>query len=179
MAEKLETIVLGAGCFWCTEATFATLKGVMMVSPGYAGGGVKNPTYEQVASGKTGHAEVIKISYDANMITLEALLDVFFSVHDPTTLNRQGGDVGEQYRSLILYTTEEQRTGIKEFMKKLAAEKRFKDPIVTEIKKLEEFYGAENYHKDYYAKNPHKPYCQAVISPKLSKMKEKFGSLQK
>jgi peptide-methionine (S)-S-oxide reductase len=160
---KNEEIVFGTGCFWCTEAIFKRLEGVVETIVGYAGGTIINPNYETVCSGKTGHAEVTKIVFDPNVITLEKLLDVFWKVHDPTSLNRQGNDVGTQYRSIILYTNEDQR---------LAAE-RSKEKIngaVTEIIKLEKFYPAEDYHADYFAKNGSQPYCQMVIRPKVEKI---------
>lgn len=162
--------MLGAGCFWCTEAVYQQIPGVLKVTPGYTGGKTKNPTYEQVCTGQTGHNEVAQLVYDPAKVTLEKILEVFWLAHDPTTLNRQGGDVGTQYRSGIYYYSEEQRK-IAENSKAKAAGK-FEDPIVTEIVKADVFYEAENYHKDYYRRNKDKnPYCQVVIAPKLRKLK--------
>ena len=179
ITQKNEIIVFGIGCFWCSEAVFFRLKGVIEVTPGYAGGKTKNPTYEQVSSGETGHAEVVKIKYNPNVIGFEKLLEVFFSVHDPTTLNRQGSDIGEQYRSTILYAAESQRKAAEQFIKKLTNEKVFDQPIVTEIKPLDKFYKAESYHMRYCEKNTDKSYCQQVISPKLLNLKEKFAKILK
>ncbi|MGD0728984.1 MAG: peptide-methionine (S)-S-oxide reductase MsrA [Candidatus Micrarchaeaceae archaeon] len=174
MKNKTETIVFGGGCFWCTEAVFSMLKGVVNTMPGYAGGKTENPNYEQVCAGDTGHAEVLQIEYDPSMVTLEKLLDVFFKTHDPTSLNRQEADIGTQYRSIILYNSDEQKAIIGNFVKNI--QKDFNKPIVTEIKKLGKFYAAENYHKDYYSKNQINPYCMFVIRPKVSKVKKEFGS---
>jgi peptide methionine sulfoxide reductase msrA/msrB len=165
---KLETITFGIGCFWCTEAVFQSLDGVKSVKVGYMGGDVENPTYEQVCSGKTGHAEVAQIEYDPKEISFEKLLDVFWKVHDPTTLNRQGADVGTQYRSAIFYQTDEQKDAA---TRSLAAhQKKLKAKIVTEITPAAEFYVAENYHQDYFKNNPNAPYCRAIIAPKLKKL---------
>lgn len=169
--------VFGGGCFWCTEAVFQHIRGVGKVLPGYAGGSVKNPTYEQVSSGLTGHAEVIYIEYDPHTVAYETLLDVFFATHDPTTLNRQGNDVGTQYRSAIFYSSDEQKQMAEAYIKKLTQEKTFGQPIVTTLEPLGEFYEAEDYHKEYYERNKNKPYCQVVISPKVAKLREKFASL--
>jgi peptide-methionine (S)-S-oxide reductase len=162
-----ETITLGAGCFWCTEAVFQQIPGVVSVMPGYSGGTVKNPSYEQVCTGKTGHAEVARIVYDPKKTSLEKILAVFWHVHDPTTLNCQGADHGTQYRSAIFYETDAQKV-IAEKSEKEAA-KEFSQPIVTEITKVGEFYAAEDYHQNYYRLNKNKPYCRAVIAPKLRK----------
>ncbi|KKT81925.1 MAG: hypothetical protein UW79_C0013G0052 [Candidatus Yanofskybacteria bacterium GW2011_GWA2_44_9] len=162
---KNQIAVFGGGCFWCTEAVFAQLKGVVSVMPGYAGGSTPNPTYESVCGGKTGHAEVIKIEFDPEIISYEDLLTVFFAVHDPTTLNRQGNDVGTQYRSIILYTDEQQKIQAENVVSELSKEG---DRVVTEIKPLEKFHPAEDYHKDYYAKNPDQAYCRLVINPPAS-----------
>ena len=185
----METILFGGGCFWCTEAVFSAgggsafggkiLKGVISVEPGYAGGNTENPTYENICSGSTGHAEVIKIDYDPEIISLENLLTVFFATHDPTTKNRQGNDVGTQYRSIILYSTEDQKTVSEKFIKDLNNSTEKGAPIVTEIKKLEKFYPAEDYHKNYYENNKNQGYCQVVINPKLKKVQEKFSELLK
>jgi peptide-methionine (S)-S-oxide reductase len=172
-----ETIVLGGGCFWCTEAVFKMLKGIISVEPGYAGGHKENPTYEEVSSGKTGHAEATKIEYDPKAISLETLLTVFFATHDPTTLNRQGNDVGEQYRSIILYLTDEQKNISENFIKELDSSSKEGKPVVTEVKKLEEFFPAEDYHKNYYENHKNQSYCQVIINPKLKKVQEKFANL--
>lgn len=169
--------VFGGGCFWCTEAVFSELKGVVSVMPGYAGGKTKNPTYEQVSSGNTGYAEVTKIEFDSAQISYEDLLTVFFATHDPTTLNRQGNDVGTQYRSIILYTGGDQKNKAEAFIKELDQLDPNDKKIVTEIKPLEEFYEAEEYHRKYYENNSNQTYCQMVISPKLEKLKEKFYNL--
>lgn len=177
--EKPETAVFGGGCFWCTEAVFQSLKGVLSVLPGYAGGRVPNPSYEQVSSGRTGHAEAIKIEFVPAQIKFEDLLGVFFATHDPTTLNRQGGDVGEQYRSAVFYASPEQKLAAENFIRKLNQEGVFSAPIVTQIQPLDKFYAAEDYHKNYYVKNSGQPYCQAVINPKLAKLRAKFAGLLK
>lgn len=176
--NKFEVAVFGGGCFWCLEAVFAKLKGVKSVISGFAGGtppaGRKHPTYEEVCSGKTGHAEVTKVEYDPKIVTYGDLLSVFFAMHDPTTLDRQGADVGTQYRSIILYNTEEQKKEAEGFIEKLTSDKIFGKPIVTELKPLNIFYPAEKYHQGYFANNPAKPYCQINISPKIEKLREKF-----
>jgi peptide-methionine (S)-S-oxide reductase len=173
MGNNTETIALGGGCFWCTEAVFKLFEGVVRAEPGYAGGNTKNPSYEEVCTGNTGHAEVLLLEYDSKLMPFEKILDIFFTMHDPTLLNRQGNDVGSQYRSIILYSSEEQKAKAEEFMKKL--QKDFNRPIVTELKKLEVFYPAEDYHRDYYKKNHFQPYCLLVIGPKIAKVKKKFG----
>ena len=164
--------VFGGGCFWCTEAVFKMMKGVVGVEPGYSGGTVEHPTYEQVSSGQTGHAEVTRVEYDPKLVRYEDLLTVFFGSHDPTTLNRQGHDVGPQYRSAIFYTTPEQRRAA-------AAAIADIDGAVTEIVPLEKFYPAEDYHKNFYERNQGESYCRIVINPKLEKVKKKFASLLK
>ena len=189
---KTEIVVFGGGCFWCMEAVFSMLKGVVSVMPGYAGGGEQKriaggsersegqggPTYEQVSSGSTGHAEVIKIEYDSAIISYEDLLTVFFATHDPTSLNRQGADIGTQYRSIILYTDEAQKNDAENFIKKLnLASGTPSGKIVTEIKPLDKFYPAEDYHKDYFKKNPNQAYCQLVIVPKIEKLEKRFKEL--
>jgi len=179
MDKNVETIVFGGGCFWCTEAIFENLKGVISVESGYAGGDLENPDYEQVKTGKTGHAEVIQIKYDNNIISLKALLEVFFSTHDPTTLNQQENDIGPQYRSIILYNNDQQKIEIEDFIAKLTQDKIFKNEIVTETKSLQKFYSAEEYHQEYYKNNSNKPYCLLVINPKLRKFKKKFKQLIK
>ena len=164
MSRNTQIIVFGGGCFWCTEAVFGELKGVISVMPGYAGGITDQPTYESVSGGNTGHAEVIKIEYDPQQISFRDMLTVFFATHDPTTLNRQGNDVGTQYRSVILYTDEEQKNESKNFIKYLNESDKDDKPIVTEVKPLEKFYQAEDYHRKYYDNNSDQPYCQFVIS---------------
>jgi peptide-methionine (S)-S-oxide reductase len=175
MADTIKTAVLGGGCFWCTEAVFSRLKGVIKVTPGYAGGNVDKPTYQQVCEGTTGHAEVNKIEFDPSVISYSDLLDVFFHVHDPTTLNRQGNDFGEQYRSIILYTDDEQKASAEQFVSELKSKAEFKRPIVTEIKQLTAFYQAEDYHQGYYENNNGQPYCRLIITPKLDKFRQKFS----
>ncbi len=174
--KSSEIIVFGGGCFWCTEAVFMELDGVIEVTPGYAGGNIDNPTYEQVVMGKTGHAEVSKVEYDPNKISFDDLLTVFFATHDPTTLNRQGNDTGTQYRSIILYTSNEQREKAEKLIDDLSIDG---EAVVTELQPLKKFYPAEEEHRRYYEKNQSRPYCQFVISPKLDKLKEKFYKLLK
>ncbi len=175
----METAVFGGGCFWCTEAVFKNLKGVSSVLPGYAGGTVPNPTYQQVSNGNTGHAEVIKLEFNPSEVPYETLLDIFFAFHDPTTLNRQGNDVGTQYRSVIFYSTQEQKQKAEEYIKKLTQDAVFKDPIVTTIEPLTEVYIAEDYHKNYYELNKDQPYCKFIIDPKIKKLREKFSQYLK
>lgn len=174
--SKLETAIFAGGCFWCTEAFFTDLKGVEKVVSGYIGGTTKNPTYKEVCSGTTGHAEAIKIMYNPDEIAYEDLLEIFFATHDPTTLNRQGADIGTQYRSEVFYTTSEQKTKAENFIKLLEDQKIFDKKIVTKVSEATEFYPAEDYHQDYYALNPNQPYCKAVIEPKLSKLKKNYKS---
>lgn len=166
------TATFGGGCFWCLEAIFADLRGVITVIPGYSGGHAKDPTYKQVCTGETGHAEVIQISYDSSVISYKELLEVFFSTHDPTTLNRQGGDIGTQYRSVIFYSNPQQEVTAKEVMASMA--ELWDNPIVTELVELETFYPAEDYHHDYFAENPGQGYCQMVIAPKVVKFRKQF-----
>lgn len=177
MTQTTEVAVFGGGCFWCTEAVFDELRGVISVMPGYAGGSTKNPTYEEVCTGRTGHAEVTRIEFDPSEIAYKDLLTVFFATHDPTTLNRQGDDVGTQYRSIILHASEEQRRQAEEFIKELNDALAYGKPVVTEVKPLGEFYEAEEYHRKYYANNSYQPYCQVVISPKLYKLRKQFAEL--
>lgn len=179
MDRNIETAVFGGGCFWCTEAVFKMLKGVVSVTPGYAGGIKPNPTYEEVCGGATGHAEVIRIEYDPQEISFRDLLTVFFATHNPTSINRQGNDVGTQYRSAILYTSETQKEEAEGFIKELNESTPEGKPIVTEVKPLEKFYEAENYHRDYYGNNKGNPYCELVINPKLQKVQERFTDLLK
>jgi peptide-methionine (S)-S-oxide reductase len=176
---KNDLAVFAGGCFWCTEAVFDELRGVESVVSGYAGGKTKNPTYEQVCMGNTGHAEVIKIDFDAAQISFRDLMTVFFATHDPTTLNRQGNDVGTQYRSAIFYADDKQKEEAAAFMKELDGAKTFKNSIVTTLEPLTEFYPAEGYHQKFYANNPFQPYCQYVIPPKLSKLHKQFAELLK
>lgn len=173
----METIVFGGGCFWCTEAIFKSLRGVLSVSPGYAGGNTKDPTYEEVSTGTTGHAEVTRIVFDPAQISFNDLLTVFFATHDPTSVNKQGDDVGTQYRSIIFYTTEEQKETAEKQIHVLQAE--FEKLIVTKVQSLQNFYEAESSHKDYYANHSEEPYCRMVINPKLKKLHEKFRALLK
>ena len=175
MSEELETITLGAGCFWCIEAVFQNLKGIQSVVSGYTGGQVENPTYEQICTGTTGHAEVAQIIFDPAVISFEDLLYVFWRTHDPTTLNRQGADVGTQYRSAIFYDSEEQKEIAEKSKAKTGASDLWPDPIVTEISRLDKFYNAEEYHQDYYKLNPNQPYCRLVIDPKIRKLKKEFS----
>jgi len=175
--NKIETAYFGSGCFWCAEAMFQMIKGVLSVTSGYAGGTLENPTYADVSSGQTGHAEVVRIEFDPTHISYEALLNIFFATHDPTTPNRQGNDVGTQYRSIILYENETQQEIAQKFIANLETEKVFSSPIVTQVVPLEKFYAAEDYHQNYYQKNPNAGYCQAIISPKVAKMREKFKNL--
>lgn len=175
----MQTVVFGGGCFWCTEAVFEQLMGVSSVMPGYAGGSAKNPSYEQVSGGKTGHAEVIKVEFDPSVITFTDLLNVFFSTHDPSQLNRQGNDVGEQYRSTILYTTPEQKIEAERFIAELNTGDFKNTPVVTKIEALDTFYPAEAYHRQYFRNNPNQGYCQVVIDPKIAKFKKKFQHLLK
>ena len=171
------TAVLGGGCFWCLEPLFAELRGVQRVTAGYAGGKLPNPSYEDVCSGETGHAEVVHIEFDPQQIAFEDLLEVFFNVHDPTTLNRQGADAGTQYRSIILYTDESQRLAAQAVMNKINASKAWKRPLVTELAPLKVFYPAEEYHQQYFKKNPWAGYCQVIIRPKVAKFHQKYGEL--
>ena len=175
--SKKETAVLGGGCFWCTEAVFQMLAGVISVVPGYAGGRTENPTYEAICGGATGHAEVIRITYNPKKISFRDLLAVFFGSHDPTTKNRQGNDTGPQYRSVIFYATPEQKAEAEQFVAQINDSHPSGAPVVTEIEPLAAFYAAENYHRDYFAKNPGNPYCEIVINPKLAKVKQKFAEL--
>ena len=176
---KPETAIFGGGCFWCTEAVFDELRGVQSVVSGYAGGSTKNPSYEQVCMGTTGHAEVIKIDFDPTQVSFRDLMTVFFATHDPTTLNRQGNDVGTQYRSAIFYADESQKAEAAAFIKELDEAKTFKNSIVTTLEPLAEFYPAEDYHQKFYANNPYQPYCQYLIPPKLSKLHKQFAALLK
>lgn len=170
---KTESIVLGGGCFWCLEASYQLIRGVTKVTSGYAGGSVPNPTYYAVATGKTGHAEVVKVEFDPDIISLSDILDVFWAIHDPTTLNRQGNDVGTDYRSIILYVGDNQKKVTEESIKAVA--KLWPNPIVTELEPLEKFYQAEPEHQNYFKNHPAQAYCQVVINPKLEKLRAKFA----
>lgn len=174
---KREIAVFGGGCFWCTEAVFKMLRGVSSVLPGYAGGTTKNPTYEQVSSGRTGHAEVIQITYNSQLITYNNLLTVFFGSHDPTTKNRQGNDVGTQYRSVIFYATPEQKKVAEDFIAEINLSNKHGASVATELAPLDTFYEAENYHHDYFATHPGNPYCEVIINPKLEKVQKQFADL--
>jgi len=174
-----QTIILGSGCFWCSEAVFQKLRGVVSVLPGYAGGGKENPTYKEVCAGNTGHAEVVKIEYNPGEISLADILSVFFGTHDPTSLDKQGNDVGTQYKSVVFYNSEDERAVIEEFIKDLEENKLFSSRIVTAVKKAGQFWEAEEYHHNYFNRNPDKAYCAAVINPKLSKLRQKYSSLIK
>ena len=172
--NQAEKITLGGGCFWCVEAVFDELKGVTDVVSGYAGGSVVNPTYRQICTGTTGHAEVIQVSYDPARTTTREVLEVFFTVHDPTTLNRQGADVGTQYRSVIFYHTPDQKAVAEQLIKELNAAKIWKSPIVTEVTPFKVFYPAEDYHQEYYRMNGSQPYCRIVIEPKVTKFRKQY-----
>ena len=175
LTRGLEVATFGSGCFWCTEAVFQQLRGVQSVISGYSGGEQANPTYHQVCTGTTGHAEVVQITYDPQVVSFQELLKVFWQTHDPTTLNRQGNDVGPQYRSVVLYHSAEQREIAEHYKRKLNESGAFGSPVVTEISHFIEFYPAENYHQNYYDENPRQPYCMAVIRPKVEKFKKVFA----
>lgn len=174
--QELEKATLAGGCFWCIESIFSQLQGVINVKSGYGGGTIKNPTYKEVCTGQTGHAEVVQITYDSNKIGFEELLEVFWTVHDPTTLNRQGADIGTQYRSAIFYHNEKQKQIAEDYIKQLENSKTFKNPIVTEVTAFSNFYPAEDYHTDYYERNGEQPYCQMVIRPKVLKFQKTFNN---
>jgi peptide-methionine (S)-S-oxide reductase len=173
-AAEREVATVGGGCFWCLDAVYRQLKGVEKVESGYAGGTKPNPTYKEVCGGRTGHAEVVQITFDPSQISYRDLLDVFFTIHDPTTKDRQGGDIGPQYRSIILTHSDEQARVAREAMAEVAAEGIWDDPIVTEVEPLTTFYPAERYHQDYFANNEGQPYCQVVIAPKVAKFRRAF-----
>jgi peptide-methionine (S)-S-oxide reductase len=175
----MKEIIVGGGCFWCVEAVFQLFEGIDEVLPGYAGGDTPNPSYREVCSGQTGHAEVARIRWDDAVMSEEQILHIFFRAHDPTTLNRQGGDVGTQYRSIVLVQSEDQRARVKKVMKEVEEEKVWSDPLVTEVMSLEKFYPAEDYHKNYFAEHSNQPYCNIVIGPKVQKMKQQFPQLIK
>jgi len=173
--EFKETAILAGGCFWCTEAVFERVEGVSKVIPGFSGGMIKNPAYREIITGRTGHAEAIEIEFDPRVTSFEELLYIFFSTHDPTTLNRQQYDVGTQYRSAIFYTSEEQKEVAEKVVERITSEKIFKDPIVTEITEAGAFYQAEEEHKEYYSNHRQQQYCQVIIDPKIKKLKELFS----
>ena len=179
MNTNLQTATLAGGCFWCLEAVYDEVKGVHGVESGYAGGQMDNPTYREVCNGNTGHAEVVQVHFDPNVVSYRDLLNVFFAIHDPTTLNRQGADVGTQYRSAIFYHDEEQKKIAEELIKELSVQDLWGRPIVTQIEKLDKFYMAEDYHQEYFARNPYQPYCMAVVAPKVSKFRKHFLELLK
>ncbi|MEY2793210.1 MAG: Peptide-methionine (S)-S-oxide reductase [Bacteroidota bacterium] len=177
--KKMEKITFGAGCFWCVEAVFQQVKGVESVTSGYMGGKIKNPTYREVCSGLTGHAEVCQLTYDPSIVSFDKLLEIFWQTHDPTTLNRQGHDVGTQYRSAIFFHTEAQKNTALAWKEKLNSQKVFPDPIVTEIVEASAFYPAEDYHQNYFRENGQEPYCQIVIKPKMDKFLKQFKEVLK
>ncbi|MHA6696694.1 peptide-methionine (S)-S-oxide reductase MsrA [Chryseobacterium sp. A301] len=174
-SKNFETIVFGGGCFWCVESCFNLLKGVEKAISGYSGGHVPNPTYEAVCTGETGHAEVVKLIYDPNIISFEQLMEVFFFLHDPTQLNRQGNDIGTQYRSIVFYDSPEQKDSIEKSIERSKAEGKWEGDYVTKVEPLAEFYPAETYHQGYYWENPSTPYCSAVVGPKIAKFNAYFG----
>jgi peptide-methionine (S)-S-oxide reductase len=171
-----EKATLGGGCFWCLEAVFSNLEGVEKIESGYSGGKIDNPTYEQICSGSTGHAEVVQITFNTDLIAFQDILEVFFDIHDPTTLNRQGNDIGTQYRSVIFHHSEEQKEIAEGLIKKLESKKTWENPIVTEVSPLIEFFKAEKYHQNYFKLNASQPYCKIVIEPKIAKFKEKYST---
>jgi len=174
--KRIEVTTLGGGCFWCTEAVFSQLKGVEEIKPGYSGGNVENPSYEQVSTGKTGHAEVAQITFDPAVISFKEILQIFFSTHDPTSLNRQGADIGTQYRSAIFYHDDGQKAIAEQMIKELSDEGAFDAPIVTQVEPLKAFYKAEDYHREYYKRHPEQPYCRTVIAPKIAKFRQLYLS---
>jgi peptide-methionine (S)-S-oxide reductase len=179
MSTNLQIATLAGGCFWCLEAVYDEIKGVHSVESGYAGGHMDNPSYRAVCNGDTGHAEVVQVHFDPNVVSYRDLLNVFFAIHDPTTLNRQGGDVGTQYRSAIFYHNDEQKRIAEELIKDLNAQQIWDNPIVTEVTKLDKFYVAEDYHQEYFERNRYQPYCVAVVAPKVSKFRKHFLELLK
>jgi peptide-methionine (S)-S-oxide reductase len=174
--KNLETATLGAGCFWCVEAVFDDLQGVELVESGYSGGHTENPTYKEVCSETTGHAEVVQVKFNPEEISFKEILQVFFTVHDPTQLNRQGNDIGTSYRSAIFYHSDEQKRVAEETIREIEAEGIYDDKIVTEITPFDKFYIAENYHQEYFANNPNQPYCAAIVAPKVAKFRQKYVS---
>lgn len=178
-SQQLEVATLGGGCFWCLEPVFDDLRGVVSVESGYSGGLKPNPTYEQVCSGNTGHAEVVQVTFDPSKISYGDLLQVFFSIHDPTTLNRQGADVGTQYRSVIFYHNEEQKKTAEDVIRSLQEQRIWNKPIVTQVVPFDAFYQAEDYHQEYFANNPRQPYCNVVIAPKVTKFRKQYAEMLK
>lgn len=178
-ASGLEVATLAGGCFWCLEAVFDQVTGVSDVVSGYAGGHLANPTYQQVCTGATGHAEVVQVTFDPAVISFTDLLHIFFTIHDPTTLNRQGGDVGTQYRSAVFYHDEAQKTASQAVIQEMEAEQVWKDPIVTQVVPIAEFFAAEEYHQEYFARNPGQGYCQVVVAPKVAKFRQKYRHMLK
>ena len=176
MEKKMEVATLAGGCFWCMEAIFDELEGVVSVESGYSGGHVENPTYHQVCDGDTGHAEVVQVRFDPAVLTYHDLLTIFFTMHDPTTLNRQGNDVGTQYRSAIFFHDAEQEKIARQVMKEIEAAKIWDAPLVTEVTAFQVFYPAEDYHQEYYSNNPFQPYCQYAVRPKIAKFRQKFAA---
>lgn len=172
----MEVATLGGGCFWCTEAVFGQLRGVKKVVPGYSGGEMENPSYEEVSTGTTGHAEVVQVTFDPDVISFREILQIFFSTHDPTTLNRQGPDVGTQYRSVIFYHTNQQKAIAEQVMKEISEERIFDSPLLTRLEPFKAFYEAEDYHKDYFKRHPEQAYCTLVIAPKIAKLRELYLS---
>lgn len=175
MTDRTETATLGGGCFWCTEAVFDDVEGVEEVVSGYMGGEVPDPTYEQVCGGRTGHAEVVQLRFDPDRISFREVLEIFFATHDPTTLNRQGADVGTQYRSVVFHHSDEQKRVAEELIREIGETGAFDDPVVTEVSPASRFYRAEAYHQDYYRRNGSQPYCQVVIAPKLAKFRKTYA----
>jgi peptide-methionine (S)-S-oxide reductase len=174
--KRMEVATLGGGCFWCTEAVFSQLKGVQKVEPGYSGGELENPTYEQVSTGTTGHAEAVQVTFDPDVISFKDILQIFFATHDPTTLNRQGPDVGTQYRSVIFYHDDQQRAIAEQVMKEISEQGIFDAPLVTRVEPFKAFYEAEDYHKDYFKRHQGQTYCTLVIAPKMAKLRELYLS---
>jgi len=170
-----QTAVLGGGCFWCLEAVFDKLDGVISVESGYMGGNIEKPTYRQVCEGNTGHVEVVRVTFDPERLSYDDLLEIFFAIHDPTTLNRQGNDVGTQYRSVIFYSSEEQRAKAEAAIARLNSSRTWPSPVLTAVEPAKQFYMAEDYHQEYFASNPNQPYCQLVVSPKVKKFQQKFA----
>lgn len=174
--KRTEVTTLGGGCFWCTEAVFGQLKGVEKIEPGYSGGNKENPSYEQVSTGKTGHAEVAQITFDPAVVSFKEILHIFFSTHDPTSLNRQGADIGTQYRSVIFYHNDEQKAITEQMIKEFSDKGAFDAPIVTQVEPLKAFYKAEDYHREYCKRHPEQPYCRVVIAPKIAKFRQLYPS---
>ena len=173
--KKIEVATLGGGCFWCTEAIFSEIEGILEVEPGYSGGQLETPTYEKVCTGTTGHAEVVRIVFDSEVISFQEILEIFFAMHDPTTLNRQGADVGSQYRSVVFYHSPNQKVAAEKLIKKYNQENKHGSPIVTQVMPFQSFHEAEKYHKEYYRQNLGKPYCRLIISPKIKKIREHYS----